>query len=31
VRHIGRAHTYDTKIRERCHEKFVHNITILTP
>ena len=30
VRHIGLSHTYDTKTRDRCHEKLVHNITILT-
>ena len=30
VRHFGFSHTYDTKTGERCHDKLVHNITILT-
>ena len=30
VRHIGLSHAYDTKTPERCHDKLVHNITILT-
>ena len=30
VRHIEHSHTYDTKTREKCHEKLAPNITVLT-